>query len=966
MIKQETILTLSVRETAAEPTGLSLEIRLDGEILRPVEELPQHRVQQALFLGQAYRSLVQGAPDATMLREGLVTLGRELFALWLGADLWSAILERANPGLKRVLVIASDASEIQNLPWECLDLPAIGPIARAPGFDLRRLPLGEEDLTRVCIRLTPRPLRVLVITSSPREAPDMGIERELAALLPLLTAADLHHEILPTGRFDALKERIAAYQPHLVHLIGPGRIENKQGYFAFERPDGGIDLRAGGALAVDLFRGTTVQGAILTGCPGESHPPTQTAAALAAALAGPELPFALAWPVSLAGRAERDLAGALYRELAAGTPIDETLVTARAAGEEGLAWTLPRLFAATNQNHLFDPSPDRPPVLPADHAAAPVRRRVMREVLPPLLSGETPILTITGPLGAGKGAVARDLAAHLPGETVFFPIAPGRPLDAARLVETIGPALAKGGLMEEVKTLNNPDFPTVTRLRFLAGSLDKAGLTLVLDGLDAASLENPEIAAFLSYLPTALAGRGARMILTLSEPLDLPAPVLELGGLPKAAFLEVLLRDSRLRTRMRWGEPSYEALEALFDRFNGLPATLPFLQATLPEAELAEIEGWTPDALIDRQAQQLDARHQTALRRFALAPLPLPADALGYGDDETDAWANAGLAVSREGLWEIPSLVKSRLTPPEDPETVHDALARYLTMIEHEDREGELGLSGVECFLLARRLHLAAGSLPEALAVSDRLSGFLVQRGLFFLLEEQNRELLALESHPAPLNWLGQSCFLQGREEEALDYYQKALAEAERLESPRAQAAAWHGIASLDRRRGKLDNALATCHRILELDRAAGDRAAEASTWHEMGDIDLKQGRLDAALNDFKMALLLRRELLDPPGEAATLHQLGMLALREEAREEGIRLVGLAFLIFRDQGRPEADLALKSMAGVAQALDLDPEGVQAVLGEAKQAFEADRAEALLERAFSGRWSERAGSDPGKN
>jgi len=114
-------------------------------------------------------------------------LGAQLFALFLASS-WEKIRAAVPSGSTRFLVIASDAPEILNFPWELLFPPEGDFLGLDPRFAIRRLPGSEKRLESFSGELRPRPLRLLFIACAPTDQATLDYEREEEALFRAVSA----------------------------------------------------------------------------------------------------------------------------------------------------------------------------------------------------------------------------------------------------------------------------------------------------------------------------------------------------------------------------------------------------------------------------------------------------------------------------------------------------------------------------------------------------------------------------------------------------------------------------------------------------------------------------------------------------------------------------------------------------------------------------------------------------------
>jgi len=150
-------------------------------------------------------------------------LGAQLFALFLASS-WEKIRAAVPSGSTRFLVIASDAPEILNFPWELLFPPEGDFLGLDPRFAIRRLPGSEKRLESFSGELRPRPLRLLFMACAPTDQATLDYEREEEALFRAVSGQGVAFDSCDMGTFQELKERVSEYRPHILHLTGHGLV----------------------------------------------------------------------------------------------------------------------------------------------------------------------------------------------------------------------------------------------------------------------------------------------------------------------------------------------------------------------------------------------------------------------------------------------------------------------------------------------------------------------------------------------------------------------------------------------------------------------------------------------------------------------------------------------------------------------------------------------------------------------
>ncbi|MBP6824790.1 MAG: CHAT domain-containing protein, partial [Acidobacteria bacterium] len=603
-------ITLSIKEFgetgAAEARGFLFHVLVDGQPVASNQSLSPDQAKQLRQLSQQFNNLFESHHLPNVANDNLRVIGAELFNLWLAAS-WDRISAALPAGANRTLLIASEAADVLNLPWELLRLPDKDFIAFDQNFNLRRLPRAENTLPKFDGDLPAGPLRVLFAACSPLDEAALDYEKEEESLIRVMAKAGSNVVVDSgdMGSYDELRERLNQFDPHVVYLTGHGIVKaDGLGYFCFEDERGNSDLRSSKELR-QLFAGSSVQCVFVSGCQTGKAPPISALGGICQGLVSEEVPFAIGWAASIADSVATEFATQFFRTLAAGQPIGRAMNQARQAirkmcDDMGYpAWTLPVLYAATSQTQLFDPNRHekarRPNLrlqpLPgmiegyAEHFVG--RRREIQRLLPALREGSKQVVLLTGIGGAGKSTLATRLARKLEGDG-FTPIAISstdtNPLTGAQMLQSCGDAFLKAGLNEAFATLNNPQIPMDARLRFVVGVLNEHRFVLVLDNFEVNLDEttrraiNPEVAEIYSHLLANLIGDSRAFITCRYLPADarLPKTAHEeaLGDFPEAQFVKLLLREPELEKRYYAGDLPKKLLQQLHELLGGTPRFL--------------------------------------------------------------------------------------------------------------------------------------------------------------------------------------------------------------------------------------------------------------------------------------------------------------------------------------------------------------------------------------------------------
>ncbi len=913
----ESNLTLTIREigTAAQRTFM-FNILLDGEVIISNQNLSPAESQAVRDFSRRYSILFeQRTRQPRITSDNLKALGMELFKLWL-AQSWSKITKNVPVGTLRSLVIASDVADILNLPWELLRPPDGDFLGFDLKFSIRRLPLPDKILTAFVGQLRPRPLRILFMACAPRDQKYLNYEREEEFMFRAIEKAGPNVVIDSgdMGSFEELRQRINEFQPHIVHLTGHGIVrDDGLGYFAFEDEQGKTDLRSSVEIRQQLFAGSSVQCAFISGCQTGKAPPVEALGGICQGLVGDEVPLAIGWAASIADNSATHFAATFYNTLAAGQPVDRALTQARQAirklcEEQGdPSWTLPVLYNVTSQRMIFDPRSKPVPPLRKSIVQRPLpgltegyakqfigRRRELQELLPALREGSLQTVLITGLGGAGKSTLATRIARKLETDD-FIPIpvpsSKDNPLSAARLMQICNDAFLAAGQRDAHFTLSDSRLSVNDRLRYIISILNKNRFLLLLDNFEVnidestRKILDPELAGFYTYMISNLVGESRAIITSRYRPADvqeLPSIAQErtLGDFPESSFIKFLLLEGIVEQRYYKGEIPHDLLSKLYELLGGTPRFLGQVREVLKTIKAEELRSQLEAVTLPSKEKPTllqQARDQYCEDIFT-------SRLYGYLNFDSQK------ALSRVAVYTIPvNLAGMRAVTGEPEEKVHSFTREWQDFAfaypEHEWVASELwtvyGL--LRNWLLAperlspddrKAAHKAAGDFLNEMVENDRTSE-LGMHPLYVHLEARAQYMSAGDYENAAKITERISGFYRRRglyseiqrlNEELLQYY----------EHPGILAQiAW---SYLDR------SSYAAAKQWYQrmLDAADGtDKYEAARALHGLATIDLEQGDYETARKKFQTALEINQQIRDRAGEAGTLHNLATIDLEQ-------------------------------------------------------------------------------------
>ena len=204
-----------------------------------------------------------------------------------------------------------------------------------------------------------RPLRILLVSATPREAEPLDVQREqeqiLEAMDELVRVGKVEIEVLDHATVQSLQRQLR--RPfHVLHYIGHGVYDEQgeNGLLALEDQEGGLHAISAAQLQY-LIRDTTIRLAVLNACL-TAH--GATGKSIAGALMRCGLSAALAMEFEISEQSAILFAGEFYRTLADGWPVDAAVAEGRkammfATDLHAMDWGIPVLFMRTRDGILF-------------------------------------------------------------------------------------------------------------------------------------------------------------------------------------------------------------------------------------------------------------------------------------------------------------------------------------------------------------------------------------------------------------------------------------------------------------------------------------------------------------------------------------------------------------------------------------------------------------------------------------
>jgi hypothetical protein len=373
--------------------------------------------------------------------EQLSALGEALFNFIDGDDRWFS-QALADP---RGTTVRIDAVErLRHLPWELI---ARNGLYLAVNENGPLLPVRASNTIATLgsqIALGNRPLRVLFMATSPEGVePVLSFEAEEAAILSATADTGTELVVEESGTLEGLRFTAESYGAgyfDVLHLSGHATVEDGRPSFIVENELGGPVLATADQI-VRAMEGRWPRLVFVSGCLTGSAPEGGTVPSMSESLVKAGAATVLGWALPVGDTSATEFAAHLYRSLAAGNPIDESVVAARRQlyADQSRFWHLLRVYAdrsplraiVTPRNtprreqirlrpaseEFLDPQTRTSRV--ASRAEFVGRRRVIQHCLRTLKAplgseASAPALVLQGMGGLGKSTLASRLLERMP------------------------------------------------------------------------------------------------------------------------------------------------------------------------------------------------------------------------------------------------------------------------------------------------------------------------------------------------------------------------------------------------------------------------------------------------------------------------------------------------------------------------------------------------------------------------
>lgn len=262
-------------------------------------------------------------------------------------------------GLRIRLHITGDAPEMTRIPWEyCRDDRSFLALDDATPM-VRYTSVG----TAVSATTTPEKVRILLATAGPKDrAPidiDAQVQRVQESLKSLIDAGRVELKVIPHATRRELRMNFRRYDPHILHFLGHGAVEDGDGVLLLEDNDGNTSKVDADDMYV-LARSSNVKLVVLSSCQTAAHGEENTSDAImgmAPKLVAAGVPAVVAMQYEVPEETAVAFVRDMYQFLADGEPLDTAVTEARIGvyfdNDDKLFWAIPVLFMRSPDGRIW-------------------------------------------------------------------------------------------------------------------------------------------------------------------------------------------------------------------------------------------------------------------------------------------------------------------------------------------------------------------------------------------------------------------------------------------------------------------------------------------------------------------------------------------------------------------------------------------------------------------------------------
>jgi small GTP-binding protein len=285
-------------------------------------------------VGLSLKLIERDQTDADLLKRLGGVLFQALFPNKVHGHLRATQASAEASGSSVRLRLVLEPPDLAALPWEFLYDESTGVfVANNTQTALSRY-LNVQQPRRAIGRVG-RPLRILLVVSSPKDLDGLDATREeeliRMALTSHVTAGDIELDVVRDATIRNLNQQLRTKLYGVVHFIGHSSFKNERGHVALVDSDGNAKLVDEETFA-SLFLGNSSIGlVVLNSCRGAATSSVRAMTGVAPTLVRRGISAVIAMQYDILDSTAKQFADEFYRTVALGWPVDAALQTTRNA-----------------------------------------------------------------------------------------------------------------------------------------------------------------------------------------------------------------------------------------------------------------------------------------------------------------------------------------------------------------------------------------------------------------------------------------------------------------------------------------------------------------------------------------------------------------------------------------------------------------------------------------------------------
>jgi hypothetical protein len=316
------------------------------------------------FLDIALSTSIDGIPENTLLD----TIGSAIYRALIFDDRIQDIIGKAsavatvqNRDLR--LRFQVEPKELRRLPWELLYRNPEGFLCIAPLNSIARyVAVGAQTIRAL---LTQPPLKVLIVTASPRGFPPLDMDKEIGLIRQAISAADPDEQLIAVEEvrnpsISAVRSMIRDKGIHILHFIGHGDFRTQQPVLAFADAAGEFLPVTDEVFAVNVAGADSLRLVFLNACDSAIEDTATPLLGIAPKLLQrTNIPAVMAMQTVIRDDSAIAFSQHFYQELAKGGDVDRAVREGRLAvynlhSGKARDFAVPVLFLRAAEARLID------------------------------------------------------------------------------------------------------------------------------------------------------------------------------------------------------------------------------------------------------------------------------------------------------------------------------------------------------------------------------------------------------------------------------------------------------------------------------------------------------------------------------------------------------------------------------------------------------------------------------------